>query len=55
MPEYKCVQCDSTSSVSEDYLRFDYVKAQCCSMHCYHKKTGIKYKNTQEGEFELEI
>lgn len=55
MPKFNCVECNSISSVSKDYLQFDYVKAQCCSVHCYHKNTGKKYKNTQEGEFELTI
>lgn len=55
MPKFNCIECNSISSVSKDYLQFDYVKAQCCSVHCYHKNTGKKYKNTQEGEFELTI
>lgn len=50
--EYKCIICDSTSIVSTKYLNFEYVKAKCCSVHCY-KKTHSE--NTQEGGFELKI
>ena len=51
--KYKCVQCQSISVVSVQYLSFAYVKALCCSVHCYNK---ITYKeNTQEGAFELII
>ena len=53
MPDkkYKCVVCNSISIVSGEYLEFVYVKTNCCSVHCYHKKYG----NTQEGLFELQI
>ncbi len=57
MPDkkYKCVQCQCTSLVSEDYFKHAYVREQCCSVSCYHKKNGITLENTQGGEFELEI
>ena len=55
MPEYKCVECQSISNVSENYFRHAYVREQCCSVFCYHKKNGIPLDNTQDGEFELEI
>lgn len=55
MPEYKCVECQSISKVSEDYFRHAYVKEKCCSVFCYHKKNGTTLDNTQGGEFELKI
>lgn len=51
--EYKCVECDSTSIVSENYLRKAYVKAKCCSVFCYRKISILE--NAQEDTFELEI
>ena len=57
MPDkkYNCVECQSTSLVSESYLKHAYVKAQCCSVHCYNKKHGITPENTQEGTYELTV
>ena len=54
MPEYQCVECESVSVVSYDYFKHAYVRAQCCSVHCYKKKNKIS-ENTQEGTFELQI
>lgn len=58
MPDkrYNCVVCHSISSVSESYIREHvYVKAECCSVFCYHKVHGKSEENTQEGTFELSI
>ena len=54
MPKYQCVECKSVSVVSDDYFKHAYVRAQCCSVHCYKKKNKIS-ENTQEGTFELQI
>ena len=54
MPKYQCVECKSVSVVSDDYFKHAYVRAQCCSVHCYKKKNKIS-ENVQEGTFELQI
>ena len=57
MPDkkYNCVVCNSTSVVSERYITdHAYVRAECCSVFCYHK-VHSKEEKTQEGTFELSI
>lgn len=59
MPDktYNCNICKSKSIVSDNYMEFDYVKANCCSVCCYNKKCGTTgtMENTQDGTFELKI
>ena len=49
---YDCAVCQSISLVSDRYLRFSYVQANCCSKSCERKLNGGSDPtrgNTQEG------
>lgn len=51
MPEikYKCVICHMESHVSENYLHFSYVQANCCSVACERKSIPHHFQENTHG------